>query len=506
MSENLREVNRIYQSVHNLFGVTHGLRTGRYIDGDLAKYAKTILKIRHLKSTGGAMNPLDEVIIFHSSLKNALTIDPFHPTKHEQLLPNIQRIPIDDIANGEDLIEFEKLITMAKSLISRTLNPGFEFLENLIDLNKKSVLITFLRESTRIKAEGIFSDKFDDGVRFDSQSRRSDQSFDVNVIFGPLHWYSESVVTNPKGFEIKSVSAAHIAFKPPELISFPSWFNYGKKPTFTGIDAPMLLVQDDKDDTREDHTMEFPIYWARNNSYAIKTQEGQELCRQFALANGKQVFVQIDGGDLDFVNVVSVDSQNQLTQSEISPRSIGVGNFVVLREGQSDSEALLLQAASNLGNRYAEIEENQQVWKSTLQASIDKNSLGKLSRDLVDLGLKSENRIRDWVKPSLRRPLRDEDFRILLKYLGLNINKYYESATLLRRTILQAAMEFRHQLEKAINDIPVENLLTEGTVVIKAPVNGIANLFVSRIVGVSPIEVYVDRQKIRIPFESVIGR
>ena len=68
MSENLREIDRIYNSVHNLFGIEHGLRTGRYIDGDLAKYAKTILKVRHLKSSGGAMSPLDEIIVFHSSL------------------------------------------------------------------------------------------------------------------------------------------------------------------------------------------------------------------------------------------------------------------------------------------------------------------------------------------------------------------------------------------------------------------------------------------------------
>lgn len=505
MSENLREIDRIYQSVHNLFGADHGLRTAHYVDGDLAKYAKTILKIRHLKSTGGAMNPLDEVVQFHSSLKNALTIDPFHPTKHEQLLRNIQRIPIKDIANGEDLVEFEKLMEMAISLIAREVNPGFEFLEKLINSKKDSVLVTFLRESTRSKAENISFAKHEGSVRFDSQSRRSDQSFDVNIIFGPLHWYSESIISNPKGFEIKSVSAGHIAFKSPEFISFPTWFNYGKKPTFTNIDAPVLL-QDDLDDADEDHSMEFPIYWARNNTYEVKTQDGQELCRQFALANGKQVFIQIDGGDLDFVNVVAVDSQNQLTQSEISPRSVGVGNFIVLREGQSDSEALFLQATSNLGSRYAEIEANQQVWKSTLQAAIDKNSLGKISRNLVDLGLKSENRIKDWTNPSLRRPLRDEDFRILLKYLGLNVNTYYESATLLRRTILQTAMEFRYQLEKAINDIPVKNLSIEGTVVIKAPVSGIANLFVSRIVGVSPIEVYVDRQKIRIPFEGEIRK
>ena len=395
---------------------------------------------------------------------------------------------------------------MANILITREANPGLDFLEKLIDENYNSVLVTFLRDSTRIKAEFIYSDKFSKGVRFDSQSRRSDQSFDVNVVFGPLHWYSESIISNPKGSEIKSVSAAHIAFKPPELISFPAWFNYGKKPTFFGIDAPMLLVQDDMDDTQEDHTMEFPIYWARNNAYTVKTQEGQELCRHFALANGKQVFVQIDGGDLDFVNVVAIDNKNQLTQSEIAPRSVGVGNFVILREGQSDSEALLLQAASNLGEKYVEIESNQQVWKSTLQAAIDLKGISKISRDLVNLGLKSENRIRDWTNPSLRRPLRDEDFQILLKYLGLNVNTYFESATLLRRTILKVAMEFRHQLEKAINDIPVKNLIAEGTAVIKAPVNGIANLFVSRIVGVAPGEVYVDRQKIRIPFEGVVSQ
>lgn len=502
MSEKLREVNRIYDSVHNLFTTEHGLRTGRYIDSDLARYAKTVLKIRHLKSAGATMNPLDEVITFHSSLKNALTIDPFHPAKHDQLLESIQRIPVGDIANGQDLADFEKLMEIAISLISRQFVPGLDFLEKLIEANRNSILVTFLRETTRIKAEEFFSGKFGSGVRFDSQSRRSEQSFDVNVVFGPLHWYSESVISNPKGLEINSVSAAHIAFKPPELISFPNWFNYGKKPKFSGIDAPMLLIQDDSDESKEDHSMEFPIYWARNNSSTVKTQEGQELCRQFALANGKQVFIQIDGGDLDFVNVVAVDGQNRLTQSEISPRSVGVGNFVVLREGQSDSEALLIQAASNLGNRYAEIERNQKIWKSSLQEKIDKQGLSKVSRDLVDLGLKSENRLRDWINPNLRRPLRDEDFRILLTYLGLEINTFYESATLLRRTILKVAMEFRNQLEKAINDISVKNLLSEGTVVIKAPVSGIANLFVSRIVGVSPIEVYVDSQKIRIPFEG----
>jgi hypothetical protein len=504
VSESLREINRIYHSVHNLFTIENGLRTGRYIDSELAKYTKIILKIRHLKSTGGAINPLDEVIAFHGSLKNALTIDPFHPNKHDQLIENIERIPLGDIANGQELLDFEKLMQMAKSLISRPFIPGLDFLEKLIEVNRNSILVTFLRETTRLKAEEHFADKFGKGVRFDSQSRRSEKSFDVNVVFGPLHWYSESIISNPKGLEINSVSAAHIAFKPPELISFPNWFNYGKKPRFSGIDAPMLLIQDDSEESREDHAVEFPIYWARENSSSIKTHEGQELCRQFALANGKQVFFQIDGGDLDFVNVVAVDSQDKLTQSEISPRNVGVGNFVVLREGQSDSEALLMQAASNLGGRYSEIEENQRIWKSSLQAAMDKKGLNLLSRDLVDLGLKSENRIRDWVNPNLRRPLRDEDFRILLKYLGLEINTFYESATLLRRTILKVAMEFRTQLEKAINDIAVKDLFNEGTVVIKAPVNGIANLFVSRIVGVSSSEVYVDSQKIRIPFEGKV--
>lgn len=504
MSEKLREVNRIYDSVHNLFTTEQGLRNGRYIDSDLAKYAKTILKIRHLKSTGPDLHPIDEVINFHSSLKNALTIDPFYPKKHEQLFETIKRIRLDDVANGQELVDFEVLMAMATNLISRQFVPGLDFLEKMIEVNKDSILVTFLRETTRVKAEEFFSVKFGPGVRFDSQSRRSDQNLDMNVVFGPLHWYSESIISNPKGLEICSISAAHIAFKPPELISFPNWFNYGKKPKVSGIDTPMLLIQDDSEESTQDHVMELPIYWARNNSSDVKTQEGQELCRQFALANGKQVFIQIDGGDLDFVNVVAIDSQNSLTQSEISPRSVGVGNFIVLREGQSESDALLRQSATNLGNRYSEIEENQKIWKSSLQTEIDKHGLKKVSKDLVNLGLKSENRLRDWINPNLRRPLRDEDFRILLKYLRLEVNEFYNSATLLRRTILKVAMEFRNQLEKAINDISVRDLLNEGTVVIKAPVSGIANLFISRIVGVSPIEVYVDSQKIRIPFEGEV--
>ena len=116
--------------------------------------------------------------------------------------------------------------------------------------------------------------------------------------------------------------------------------------------------------------------------------------------------------------------------------------------------------------------------------------------------MKSINRLSDWTDPNLRRPLRDDDFAIILTHLGLDVEKYLNSASLLKRTILQVAVNFRHQLTAVIEKLNGQFLKESGTHVITSPVDGVANLFISRVVGVSSEEAYVDTQRIRIPFEQ----
>ena len=72
----------------------------------------------------------------------------------------------------------------------------------------------------------------------------------------------------------------------------------------------------------------------------------------------------------------------------------------------------------------------------------------------------------------------------------------------MKRTILQVAVNFRSQLTAAIESLDGVALKESGTQVITSPVDGVANLFVSRVVAVSAEESYVETQRIRIPFDQ----
>ena len=63
-------------------------------------------------------------------------------------------------------------------------------------------------------------------------------------------------------------------------------------------------------------------------------------------------------------------------------------------------------------------------------------------------------------------------------------------------------MNFRLQLTAAIENLDGSALKESGTHVITSPVDGVANLFISRVVGVSAEEGYVETQRIRIPFNQ----
>ena len=177
-----------------------------------------------------------------------------------------------------------------------------------------------------------------------------------------------------------------------------------------------------------------------------------------------------------------------------------IGDFIILREGQSDTEVLYMKARELIGPNIEKIETHQQEWKNALKTLLLENDLKILNRTLKDKGMKSVNRLSDWTDPNLRRPLRDDDFAIILTHLGLDVDKYLKSANILKRTILQVAVNFRHQLTAAIGNIDGRVLKDSGTHVISSPVDGVANLFISRVVGVSTEEGYVESQRIRIPF------
>jgi hypothetical protein len=263
----------------------------------------------------------------------------------------------------------------------------------------------------------------------------------------------------------------------------------------------LLVLSTEETEDMDNIEYATPVRWNFANSSRVRTSENQKLCRQIALANNMQVFIDVDG-EQDFVHSVEIDGNSSIRKIEISPRDLKIGDYIILREGQSDTEVLYIKARELIGPNIDKIEAHQQEWKNALKTLLLRSDLKVLNRTLKDKGMKSVNRLNDWTDPNLRRPLRDDDFAIILTHLGLDVDKYLNSASILKRTILQVAVNFRRQLTAAIEDLDGSNLMESGSYVITSPIDGVANLFISRVVGVSAEEGYVETQRIRIPFDQ----
>jgi hypothetical protein len=493
--------NWIYEASNNLHTMEDSFKLLRFIDNDLASYSKSALQLTARKSGNIIPSQLDQVLGFHSSLRSQIILDPFSSEKHRALFDEISAIELSNLVNPTDLDILRKMTEQARALLSRTQSPSLDFLTKIIDSFDGSLLITFRREST-IKAALEFFDASDiSNVFVDSLHRRHERFADNNLIFGPIHWYHESIVSNPRGSHLFAIMPAHIKFKQPEMTSYPDWFSFGKSPIFRDLDSSVLVLNSDITEDVENIEYATPVRWIVANTSREKTSENQKLCRHFALANDKQVFIDVDG-EQDFVHSVEIDGENSIRKIEISPRDLKIGDYIILREGQSDTEVLYLKARELIGPSIDRIEKHQQEWKSALKRLLAESNLRVLNQTLKDKGMKSVNRLSDWTHPNLRRPLRDDDFAIILTYLGLDVEKYLNSASILKRTILQVAVNFRSQLTAAIESLDGVALKESGTQVITSPVDGVANLFVSRVVAVSAEESYVETQRIRIPFDQ----
>jgi hypothetical protein len=501
MGNAFTSTNRTYEASNNLHTLQDSFKLLRFIDNDLSNYAKSALKLEVRKSGNLIPSRLDQVLGFHSSLRSQLTLDPFSCDQHKELFLEISKIELGNLVGSSDLEILKKMTEQAALLLSRTNIPSLEFLAKNIENFDGTLLITFRRESTIKAALEFLNASSIPNVLVDSLHRRHEKFADNNLIFGPIHWYQESIISNPRGSHLFAIMPAHIKFKQPEMTSYPDWFNFGKSPIFRDLDSSLLVLNSQESVEIEDIEHATPVRWIFNNSTREKTGENQKLCRQFALANNKQVFIDIDG-EQDFVHCVEVGEDHSIRKIEISPRDLKIGDFIILREGQSDTEVLYMKARELIGQNIEKIEAHQQEWKNALKALLRKNDLKVLNRTLKDKGMKSVNRLSDWTDPNLRRPLSDDDFAIILTHLGLDVDKYVQSANVLKKTILQVAVNFRHQLTAAIGNIDGRALKDSGTHVISSPVDGVANLFISRVVGVSIEEGYVESQRIRIPFDQ----
>src|SRR5439155_22939541 len=121
----------------------------------------------------------------------------------------------------------------------------------------------------------------------------------------------------------------------------------------------------------------------------------------------------------------------RVEHSDVS--AVTVGSYLVLREGVTQSAMLYERAIELLGSRGPHVSQSQQEWKSALQGRLEQMGTSAVIRALERAGVKRADRAPAWTATTLARPQDDQDFELLLDWLGLPRRPYFDPATALRR-------------------------------------------------------------------------
>jgi len=193
------------------------------------------------------------------------------------------------------------------------------------------------------------------------------------------------------------------------------------------------------------------------SSLSSHPDEVRVECKCFLLASGQAVFLPESNGTIDVLNPNEVEGRRML-RKECS--QIKSGEFLVLRVGSSDSEAIRAQADSLAGDQGVELRRVQREWKARLQTAVTNKSLSVVESDLRQRGIQRPW-IKEWLQAGSIRPQADRVFEILIDYLGMEVESTVASMNSLLAFHKKAGFKFREVLKEAFEEIDLSELLAD---------------------------------------------
>lgn len=178
------------------------------------------------------------------------------------------------------------------------------------------------------------------------------------------------------------------------------------------------------------------------------------------------------------------------------------GTYLLLRDGETERQAMYDAALSGAKGNAAQIKVTQDIWKQTLTDRLAKQQIGSVVDELARLSVRSATRVRAWTEPTLICPKRAEDFSLLLGWLGIPEHPTYSNAITLRRALYKASAELGRELEEAVGRADLKSLIRDGIMHLDLQREGFRGMIVARVLARSPFTEIVPRQRTRIPFED----
>lgn len=225
--------------------------------------------------------------------------------------------------------------------------------------------------------------------------------------------------------------------------------------------------------------------WDREN---LQSCHDQVKARRLLLSRGYMCFL---NDDEQYVRSFEPTESPNSRLVNISPGSIGVGTYVVIRKNQSGSCILYLNALKNLRSDREAVIASQTKWKTKLKERLAEEGSLAVQSELAELGVTAFKQVSEWLDPSLSRPKHLRDFKLLLEYLNLEEKPYYTNANRLYDERISIGQTVRHQLEEELehlDDKSISQLILNGYMELSSDQPDIRNLIVAKIIAIGPYE------------------
>ena len=178
------------------------------------------------------------------------------------------------------------------------------------------------------------------------------------------------------------------------------------------------------------------------------------------------------------------------------------GTYLLLRQDDSEREAIYRASLEVLGERGIEVSDSQQRWKTLLEDRLRSRGDAQVLEELAAAGVTSPDRARAWTEPNLYRPQKDDNFKALLRWLGLPEEPYFSNATTLRKMIPKVVGRIRDQLEQIVDPSNLEQLEEQGFLKLEIESGKFGTLLASRVLSIAPYHQRVRFDEVRKPFEE----
>lgn len=240
-----------------------------------------------------------------------------------------------------------------------------------------------------------------------------------------------------------------------------------------------------------------PRNTAREDSAPLYVDE--VWARQITLASGHRTMLDIDGEQVRTIDPWAEPGQRvRLTDVE----EVHAGSYLVLRIGVSESDVLRDLTLANLGNDSTSLLEAHSLWKSRLSTQLCRHGERWVRKKLLQQGMRTMPRVEAWSLESTFGPRADDDFGLLMTWLGLEPRRFLAARDRLRSVQSKTTHAIRSDLEAKLSHGDMHVLTTHGALRINAEIDGLAPMLASEVLAVAASVKRIKKNESRVLKEA----